>query len=60
MAAVFTVAAGWLYAPVVLKLVRQWWLDPDYSHAFLVAFGLLAACARVVGGDAARPQWAHR
>jgi exosortase len=36
VAAVFTVATGWLYAPVVLKLVRQWWLDPDYSHAFLV------------------------
>jgi exosortase len=26
-----------LYAPVVTKLVSDWWADPDYSHAFLVA-----------------------
>ena len=25
-----------LYAPVLYRLVRQWWTDPDYSHGFLV------------------------
>ena len=27
-----------LYAPVLLRLVRQWYTDPDYSHGFLVPF----------------------
>jgi len=37
-----------LYWPIVVKLVRDWWSDPDYSHAFIVvplAIGLA---------------WAHR
>ena len=25
-----------LYAPVLWRLVQQWWTDPDYSHGFLV------------------------
>jgi len=25
-----------LYAPVLVRLVRQWWTEPDYSHGFLV------------------------
>ena len=25
-----------LYAPVLVRLVRQWWTDADYSHGFLV------------------------
>jgi exosortase len=25
-----------LYAPVLWRLVHQWWSDPDYSHGFLV------------------------
>ena len=25
-----------LYAPVLLRLVKQWYTDPDYSHGFLV------------------------
>lgn len=25
-----------LYAPVLTRLVLQWWLDPDYGHGFLV------------------------
>jgi len=30
-------SAGTLYAPVVAKLVHDWWEIPDYSHALLVA-----------------------
>jgi exosortase len=29
-------SAVWLFWPVVLKLARDWWSDPDYSHAFIV------------------------
>jgi exosortase len=25
-----------LYAPVLAKMVAQWWQDPDYSHGFIV------------------------
>jgi exosortase len=32
----FSVAAAFLYAPVVAKLARDWWTIPDYSHGFLV------------------------
>ena len=27
-----------LYAPVLVRLVRQWYNDPDYSHGFIVPF----------------------
>jgi len=27
-----------LYGPVMVRLVRQWYTDPDYSHGFLVPF----------------------
>jgi len=27
---------GWLYAPVLYNLVRQWWQDPNFSHGFFV------------------------
>jgi exosortase len=27
-----------LYAPVLVRLARQWYSDPDYSHGFLVPF----------------------
>ena len=26
----------WLYWPTLLKLVSQWWHDPDFTHGFLV------------------------
>jgi exosortase len=26
----------WLYAPVLSRLVRQWWSDPNFSHGFFV------------------------
>jgi Transmembrane exosortase (Exosortase_EpsH) len=27
-----------LYAPVLWRLMQQWYSDPDYSHGFLVPF----------------------
>ena len=31
----------WLYAPVLYRLSRQWWTDPNFSHGFFVpAFSL--------------------
>jgi exosortase len=30
------VSCGWLYAPVVSKLVRDWAHDENYSHGFLI------------------------
>jgi hypothetical protein len=26
----------WIYAPILGKLVAQWWGDPNFSHGFFV------------------------
>lgn len=36
--ALLTAVVLGLYAPVLSRLVRQWYTDPDYSHGFLVPF----------------------
>jgi exosortase len=33
---VIAALVGILYAPVLARLVQQWWQDPNYSHGFVV------------------------
>jgi exosortase len=28
--------AAWLYTPIVLRVARGWWQDPNYTHGFFV------------------------
>lgn len=28
--------AAWIYAPIMTRLVGQWWSDPNFSHGFFV------------------------
>jgi exosortase len=38
---VLTALVLWLYAPILGRLARQWWTDPNFSHGFFVpAFAL--------------------
>jgi len=30
------ILGAWLYGPVILRLTRQWWSDPNFSHGFFV------------------------
>src|SRR5579871_5838852 len=50
----------WLYFPVLLRLVREWWKDPNYSHAFAVPlFSLYVLIGRrqYMQGIAPKPSW---
>jgi exosortase len=35
-AGILFLLAAWLYAPLALRLARQWWQDPNYTHGFFV------------------------
>ncbi|HZP16440.1 MAG TPA: exosortase A [Terriglobales bacterium] len=35
-AMVIVALVGWLYAPVLARLVQQWWFDSNFSHGFFV------------------------
>jgi exosortase len=53
--------AAWLYAPLALRLARQWWQDPNYTHGFFVpVFSLFLIWERRAKLAAIRikPSWA--
>ncbi|MFZ0287239.1 MAG: exosortase, partial [Terriglobales bacterium] len=60
-ASVLALLTGWLYAPILARLVEQWWHDPDFSHGFLVPlfslFVLWKDRARVVRVRPAPSSW---
>lgn len=49
--AVLLALGVWLYGPVLARLARQWWTDPNFSHGFFVpvfsAFVLWKSRARL-------------
>lgn len=48
--------AAWLYVPIILRLVRQWWADPNFSHGFFVP----VFSAFILWQNRARLQEIHR
>jgi exosortase len=36
--AIVLILGLWLYGPILFRLVRQWWSDPNFSHGFFVPF----------------------
>jgi exosortase len=32
----YSLVLGWLYADIMAAMVQDWWLEPDYSHGFLI------------------------
>ena len=34
--AILLILGVWLYGPVLIRLTRQWWSDPNFSHGFFV------------------------
>ena len=50
----------WLYADVLLRLVRQWWTDPNFSHGFFVplfAGWVIWQQRESLAAIAVRPSW---
>jgi exosortase len=35
-AGILLLLAGWLYAPLALRMASLWWRDPNYTHGFFV------------------------
>ena len=45
--AIVSALVGWLYAPILARLAKQWWTDPNFSHGFLVpVFSLYILCEK--------------
>jgi exosortase len=50
----------WLYGDVLLRLVRQWWTDPNFSHGFFVplfAGWVIWQQRESLAGMAVKPSW---
>src|SRR5215470_8115889 len=50
----------WLYGPTLLRLIVQWWQDPNFSHGFLVpAFSAFLVWQRrtTLAQLSLRPSW---
>jgi exosortase len=36
VAIAFLILCGWVYWPTLVLIVRTWWLEPEYSHGYVV------------------------